>query len=124
LDYVIDWFLLNGLVLNITKYTPDYCQNESFQITYQHKVVAGTNNIKFLGLALDININYKNHVYRVLPKISSVCCLVRVMYPHNNTTTLTVIYFVYVHAVMQYGVILWRNSVESQRVFQQQKKNN
>jgi len=73
---------------------------EPFQIIYQNKVIAGTNNIKFLGLELDININWKNHAYKSLPKISSACYFVRVMYAYSNTTTLKMIYFVFFHAVM------------------------
>jgi hypothetical protein len=32
------------------------------------------------------------------------------------------IYFAYFHAVMQYGIILWGDSVESKRLFQNNKK--
>jgi hypothetical protein len=32
------------------------------------------------------------------------------------------IYFAYFHAVMQYGIIFWGDSVESKRIFQQQKR--
>ena len=42
-------------------------------------MIAGTNNNTFLGLELDININWRNHVYKILLKISSVCYLVRVL---------------------------------------------
>lgn len=92
-----------------------------FQITYQNKAIPVTNNVKFLGLVTDINISWKNHVYKILSKISSVCCLFRVMYLYS-ITTLKMIYFACFHAVMRYRVILWRNSVESKRVFQQQKR--
>jgi len=78
-------------------------------------------NVKSLGLVIDININWQNHVYKILPKISSVCYLFRVMYLYS-ITTLKMIYFAYFHAVMKYVVILWRNSIESKRVFQQQKR--
>jgi hypothetical protein len=57
-----------------------------------------TNNVKFLGLVVDININWKNHVYKILPKISSVCYLLRVMYPYSNII-LKMIYFANFHAV-------------------------
>jgi len=79
----------------------------------------GTNTVKFLGLELDININWNNHVYKSLPEISSVYYFVRVMYPYSNTTTLKIIYFAYFHAVMRYGVIFWGSSVEGKSVFQQ-----
>jgi len=52
-----EWVNFKYRKTNIAKFTPSYCQNESFQIMYQNKVVAGTNNFKFLGLELDININ-------------------------------------------------------------------
>ena len=34
------------------------------------------------------------------------------------------IYFAYFHAVMEYGITFWGNSVENKRIFQKQKKNN
>lgn len=36
------------------KFTPSYCLNEPWKITYQNKVTPGTNNVKFLGLELRI----------------------------------------------------------------------
>jgi hypothetical protein len=53
----MDWVSFEYRKTNISKFTPSYCQNESFQITYQNKVTPGTNNMKFLGLELDIIIN-------------------------------------------------------------------
>jgi hypothetical protein len=104
---MLDWFSVIRLVLNIektniAKFTPSYCQNKPFQIMYQNKVIAGIDNIKFLGLELDININWKKHVYKILPKISIVCYPVRVMYPYGNTTTSRLFYFACLHAVMEY----------------------
>jgi len=32
------------------------------------------------------------------------------------------IYFAYFHAIMEYGIIFWGDSVESKRIFQQQKR--
>jgi len=32
------------------------------------------------------------------------------------------IYFAYFHAVLEYGIIFWGDSVESKRIFQQQKR--
>jgi hypothetical protein len=79
--------VLNTEKTNIAKFNPSCCQSEPFQIMYQSKVIAGIDSIKFLGLELDTNVNWKKHVYKILPKISSVCYPVRVMYPLGNTTT-------------------------------------
>jgi hypothetical protein len=39
---------------------------------------------------------------------------------HNKHSQ--IIYFAYFHAAMQYGIILWGDSVASKRIFQQQKR--
>jgi hypothetical protein len=108
LDYTTGWFSAIGLALNkqmtnIMKFTSSYHQNEAFQIIYQNKIITGTNNTKFLGLELDKNINWKNHVQKIITKLSSACYLVRRMYPYCNLNTLKMIYFAYFHTVMEYG---------------------
>jgi hypothetical protein len=62
---------------------------------------------KILGLDLDENICWKNHVQKMSPKLSSACYLVRRMYPRCKSNTLKIIYFTYFHVVMQYGIIFW-----------------
>ena len=44
------------------------------------------------------------------------------MYPCCNSNTLKKIYFAYFHTVMEYGIIFWGVSVESKRIFHQQKR--
>jgi isocitrate dehydrogenase len=88
------WFSVNGLTLNmektnIMKFTSSYHQNEAFQIVYQKKkIITGTNNTKFLGSELDKNISWKNHVQKIIPKLSSACYLVRRMCPCCNSVLL------------------------------------
>jgi NurA-like 5'-3' nuclease len=91
---------------------------------YQKKIIIGINNTTCLGLELDKNISWKNHVQKILPKLSSVCSLARRMYPCCKSKNLKMIYFAYFHAVMEYGIIFWGDSVESKRIFQKQKQTN
>ena len=51
-----------------------------------------------------------------------LCYLVRRMYACCNLNTLKMIYFTYFHTVMEYGISFWGVSVESKRIFQQQKR--
>jgi hypothetical protein len=104
------------------KFTSSYHQNEAFQIVYQKKTITGTNNTQILGLELDKNISWKNHVQKIVPKLSSACYMVIRMYPCCTSHTLKTIYFAYFHTVVEYGIILWGVSVESKRIFQQQKR--
>ena len=121
------WFSANGLVLNvektnIMKFTPNNRQNETFQILHQNRLLIGTDNTKFLGLELDKNVNWKNHIQKILPKLSSACYLIRRMCPSCNIHTLKMIYFAYFHSVMEFGIIFWGVSVKSKRIFLQQKR--
>jgi hypothetical protein len=77
LDCIIVWFSANGRTLNmretnIMKFTSSYQQNKALQITYQNKITS-IHNTKFLGLELDKNISWKNHVKRIIPTLSSAC---------------------------------------------------
>ena len=110
LDYLVEWFSANGLVLNmektnLMKFTLNTRQNEPFQIIYQNNLLNGLNNTKFLGLELDKNVNWKNHIQKILPKLSSACYLIRRLYPSCNLNTLMMVYFAYFHTVMEYGII-------------------
>ena len=44
------------------------------------------------------------------------------MYPFCNLNTLKMIYLAYIHTVMEYGISFWGVSVESKRIFKQQKR--
>jgi hypothetical protein len=110
LDYMIGWFSANGLALNmektnVMKFTSSYHQNEVFHFIYQKKIIIEINNTKFLGLELDKNISWKNHVQKILLKLSSACSLARRMYPCCKSYTLKMIYFASFHAAMEYGII-------------------
>ena len=86
------------------------------------KIITVTNNTKFLGLELDKNISWKNHVQKIIPKLSSAYYLVRRTYPCCNLSTLKMIHFTYFHTVMEYAISFWGVSVESKRILQQQKR--
>jgi hypothetical protein len=86
LDYMTGWFSANGLALNMEKtnmikFTTTYHQIEAFQVTYCNKSIIESSNTRFLGLELDKNINWKNHIQRATTKLASACYLIRRMYP-------------------------------------------
>jgi len=73
-------------------------------------------------LELDNHISWKNHVIKVLPKLSRAFYAVRAMYPISYLNTLKMIYFAYFHSIINYGIIFWGNSTECKKVFLAQKK--
>jgi hypothetical protein len=91
LNYMNEWFSVNGLSLdidktNIVKFSSNHLQNDLFQITYQNKSMKAATNIKFLGLELDKHMNWKNHIVKILPKMSSACYAVRTTYHFSSST--------------------------------------
>jgi hypothetical protein len=89
---MIEWFSANGLALNmektnIMKFTPSNRLNAEFEIMHHDKLLKEISHTKFLGLELHKNINWKNHIQKILPRLSSVCYLVRRMRPFCNLTT-------------------------------------
>jgi hypothetical protein len=114
LNYMNEWFSVTGLSLNIdetntVKFSSNHLQNYLFQITNQNKTMQAASNIKFLGLELDQHMNWKNHILKILPKMSRACYAVRSMYHFSSLTTLTMVYFAYFHSAMEYGIIFWGN---------------
>jgi len=85
-------------------------------------VIKETDSLKFLGLKLDKFLNWKNHIDKLLPKLSSACFVIQSLLSHCNTTTIKMIYFAYFHSMLEYGVAFWGNCTESVTVFRLQNR--
>jgi hypothetical protein len=127
LDCMTAWLSANGLSLNmentnIMKYTSSKRQAGNFQLTHHNTVLNGADNVTFLGLQLDNNIKWNNHIHKTVNKLNSACFLLRRMNPIFNTNTLKMIYHAYFHSVMEFGIPFWGVSADSKKVFLQQKR--
>jgi len=71
---------------------------------------------------MDKFLNWKNHIDKLLPKLSSACFVIRSVLSHCNTTTIKMIYFAYFHSILEYGIAFWGNYNESVKVFKLQKR--
>jgi hypothetical protein len=69
---------------------------------------------------LDKHVSWKNHINKMLPKLSSACSVVGSMYSYSKVSTLKMIYFAHFHATMEYVFIFWGNLIDSKKVFLQQ----
>ena len=107
---------------HIIKFTTRCHQAEVLQVEYQNNLITGVNSTKFLGIELDTNISWKNHILKLIPKLSGVCYLIRTLYSSCSLQTLKLVYYAYFHSVMDYGIAFWGNSTDSKKIFLQQKK--
>jgi hypothetical protein len=90
-------------------------------ICYEEKFIKET-NIKFLGIRINNNLNWKSHVDQMIPKFSATYEAVRMIFHINNINTLQMIYLAYFLSVMKHGKVFWRNSVDRGRVFTLQER--
>ena len=104
------------------KFCTNHLLNNQQQCPTDNYLINEVTNIRFLGLKLDNNMNWKNHVVKTLPKLSRACHAVRAMYSLSSLNTLKIIYFTYFHSVINYGIIFWGNSSKSNKIFLAQKK--
>jgi hypothetical protein len=124
-----EWFKANLLSLNFKK--PRYLlfrtKNSSetnISICCGNKHITNRSNIKFLGLHIDKMLSWKLHIDKLvtMSKMSSACYAVMTVKGLMSQETLKIIYFAYVHSIMEYGIIFWGNSPNSINVFRVQKR--
>ena len=85
---------------------------------YKEKYREEMVNTKFLGLPIDNNLNWKNHIEKMITNLSGACYAIRLIV-HN---TLKSIYYAYFHSAIKYGRLDWCNSSNSEKIFILQKK--
>jgi len=125
--HISEWFLFSGLTLymektNMIKYCTNHLLNNDQQCPTDNYLINEVTNIWFLGLELDNNMNWKNHVAKILPKLSRACYTVGTIQSFSSLNALKMIYFSYFRSVINYGIIFWGNSSESNKIFLAQKK--
>ena len=122
-----NWFKINQLVLNSIKTHYLQCSMKNsrdydLKLNYQGDYVKSFTNTKFLDLIVDDSLSWKAHIDQMMSKLNSACFVIRTIQAIMSQKTLRVVYFVYVHSVMSYGIIFWRNQPYSQKIFKIQKK--
>ena len=106
------WFANNMLTLNFNKthFIQFSCKpnnNINLSINYNNNHISNTQSIKFLGLVLDTNITWRNHIDYLHTKLGSANYAIRILKSVMPLTTLINIYFSYFHSIMSCGIIFW-----------------
>jgi hypothetical protein len=79
-------------------------------------------NIKFLGLHIEKTLSWKFHIEKLVTRMSSACYAIRTVKGLMSQETLKMIYFTYMHSVMDYGIIFLGNLPISMNVFRIHKR--
>jgi hypothetical protein len=104
-----EWFKSNPLSLNIDKtyflqFHMKTNQKYDFQ-TYENRQITKAQNIKFLGIIIDSNLLWKQHIDDIIPKLNKACFAVRSVKPFMLLVVMKLIYFSYFHSILSYGII-------------------
>jgi len=128
-QYKNRWFKSNSLSLNDDKthFLQFYMrpnQNYDFIPYYEDKQNTKVKTIKFLGITLDSNLSWKQHIEDITPRLNKACFAIRSIKPFMSVEAMRPVYFSYFHSILSYGIIFWENSVHSKYIFKIQKRTN
>lgn len=122
LEKLRHWFQSNGLLINETKTNimhfkaRNNSDNQQFNCNFKQ-----TNAHKFLGVTIDENLNWKTHIQNLVNKTNSFRYAFRILIDHVSHETCKVVYFAYIESILRYGIIVWGNSTDFNRLFISQK---
>ena len=117
------WFRSNLLSVNYdktcfmlfkaTKTDEITVTNENFKIAMDNNVIKRSNCINFLGMHIDDNLTFKNHINFLLTKINSM----RGMFYHRrefiSEMCCKMLYFALVHSRLLYGIELYSTACKT-----------
>jgi hypothetical protein len=79
-------------------------QKCDFQTSYENRQIIKAQIIKFLGIIIDSNLSWKQHIDSIIPK-PKVCFAIRSVKPFMSLEVMRLIYFSYFHSALSYGII-------------------
>ena len=121
------WLRANELPLNFNKTNHVHFATKrnmiiDFKIGFNNNFIASSASTKFLGMTINNNLNWNDHVDSITKKLSKACYMRRNAKICMSTSSLIMIYYAFFHSIMSYGIIFWGNSSHSSSIFRLQKK--
>ena len=114
---VSEWLKVNKLSLNIKKshailfgkraYNP-----ESFSLFIDKTKINIVNETKFLGICIDKNLNWSNHIKLIACKIAKGIGIINKIKYKVNKSTLIKLYYSFIYPFLIYGNIIWGNAAK------------
>jgi hypothetical protein len=95
--HINECFSVNALTLNfdktnIIKACSKKSKEEHNHFSYRTSITKESDIITFLRLELDKFLNWKNHIDKLLPQLSSACFLTRTKFSYGDISTIKMIY--------------------------------
>ena len=130
LTNVHNWLCVNRLSLNIEKsnfvifHPPQKTISYNLELIINDKHLNQENCIKYLGIFIDSNLNWKSQIKSIIKKIKrSIGVLSKIRY-YVDTAILISLYYALIYPFLIYGIIAWGNTYPTtlQPLYVSQKK--
>lgn len=125
---VSTWFTENRLILNTDKtnlicFKTKRSNAENIdEIKIGNDTLVASDNVKFLGVYINKNLDWSFHINKVVKKLSSVCYGIRVVGKYMNEKAKKNLYFANFESILKYGIIFWGRDSNIQNAFVTQKR--
>ena len=119
LQNINEWFISNKLSLNVKKTKFSIFHKASRRddlplllpkLFINNQVIKRQSSIKFLGILLDENLSWKEHLKLTENKVANNIGLTYKAKPYLNKDSLLVLYFFYIHSYINYANLVWRST--------------
>lgn len=125
-DDILKWMEMNNLKANLekTKYINFYNRKKPVDVNIQYKgeSIVETNEITFLGIILDEHCDWNMQVEKKCSQINRFVYVLRRLSTVANKATALIAYHGYVASQLRYGLVLWGNATDVNRVLLSQKR--
>ena len=117
LDYDLrtlqDWFRANKLTLNVGKSVCILFDKtntaDQLNLSINGETIPQVSYTKFLGMWIDQNLNWKEHIGRLIIKLSKNSNLLKMSKNFLTPTTQKIVYYAHIHSNLIYGLGVWGN---------------
>ena len=120
LKIILDWFRANSLTLNVQKtnyllFAPDK-RRHAVYLNVDNVIIKPSNKTKFLGVIVDDNLEWTQHVKNVLTKMKRNCNLMRLGKNLLSKHGLKTIYYAHVYSHLSYCISIWGSMINASQL--------
>lgn len=122
-----DWCQSNALILNIDKTECMYFRirnpgGERLAVDCLGRKITSCEHVKFLGVHLDCSLRWDRQVAAVCKKLGKSYYAISRIKNSLPIQSIITVYFSLVYSSLNYNILLWGDSIDSNRVFIAQKR--
>ena len=108
--------------MHIIKFTTPVTMEYPLHMKYNDQVLNIDESVNFLGVCLDSHLKWNQYSENLIKKLSTAIFMLRKLQPMVSVQVLRMVYFSYVQAQLNYGIIFWGSSSSMYLLFTVQKK--